>query len=634
MAGRMINGAAALAELIRPGGDIGDFGSHRVLPVLPELSGLLPSRGLRRGSTIAIGITPGSSVHQGALPTATPPPDGSRDLGDPVPGARRNLPRSAPGPGEARPSRRHGESPGFSRTGDPIREERAHDGLSDDSPDGWPASPGRRAGRGSASDIGDVSGGGGSGGDASDGGGGSSDNSGGAGSESGGGSSTGTGGSGGSRAGSGSGGSSTGTGGSGGSRVGGSGTAGTGSGGSGSGINSGGSAGAGGSGRRGGDGEDGGAVGGALATRGLSAAEGLSSAGGISLAGGGRPSSLTSVPSAGGVGFASSRGMPLTGSGSTSLLLALLAAASSAGSWCAVVGVPTLGALAAAESGIALDRLALVPNPGPEWPTVVAALIDGVDVVVIAVPGQVAASITSRLVARARQRGCVLVPYGRWDGADVTLQVTQGRWEGLGTGHGRLRRRKVTVVARGRGTAARPKEITMWMPGISASSPYGSPPEARARPTAVPSATTSTDDRAAPSSTPATRASTESGPLASVTPILSVAPDPSQSAPASVEAPSPDELDEGASHPGSEPASLERLTRGERSAGSGRSDSDGRSAGAGRLAGSDRSAGGGRLAGRSDSAGRSAGTGRLAGGWSVEGERSVDGGRSAGAGCA
>jgi hypothetical protein len=149
------------------------------------------------------------------------------------------------------------------------------------------------------------------------------------------------------------------------------------------------------------------------------------------------------------------------------LLLALLSAASSAGSWCAVVGLPTLGVLAAAESGIALERLALVPNPGPEWPTVVAALIDGVDVVVIAAPGPVSASIASRLVARARQRGCVLVPYGRWAGADVTLQVMQGRWEGLGLGHGRLRRRKVTVVARGRGAAARPKEVTMWMPGAA-----------------------------------------------------------------------------------------------------------------------------------------------------------------------
>ncbi|MDT0529462.1 hypothetical protein RM555_10730 [Micromonospora sp. DSM 115977] len=152
-------------------------------------------------------------------------------------------------------------------------------------------------------------------------------------------------------------------------------------------------------------------------------------------------------------------------SGGTSLVLALLAEASRAGSWCAVVGVPTFGAGAAAELGIALDRLALVPHPGPEWATVIAALIDGVDVVVAAVPTTVSASVANRLAARARQRGSVLVPYGRWDGADVTLQVVRGAWEGLGQGRGRLRRREVTVSARGRGAAARPKEIKVWLPG-------------------------------------------------------------------------------------------------------------------------------------------------------------------------
>ncbi len=162
-----------------------------------------------------------------------------------------------------------------------------------------------------------------------------------------------------------------------------------------------------------------------------------------------------------------SAGQSATAAGGTSLLLALLSEASRTGSWCAVVGVPSLGAIAAAESGIALDRLALVPDPGPDWPTVVAALIDGVDVIVLAVPGGVSASIASRLVARARQRGSVLVPYGDWSGADVTLRVLEGRWEGLDEGHGRLRRRQVRVLARGRGAAARPKEITMWMPGVT-----------------------------------------------------------------------------------------------------------------------------------------------------------------------
>src|SRR5262249_30046976 len=108
--------------------------------------------------------------------------------------------------------------------------------------------------------------------------------------------------------------------------------------------------------------------------------------------------------------------------GSTSLLFALLAGASAAGSWCAVVGLPRLGLVAAAEAGVAIDRLALVPNPGPEWASVVAALLDGVDIVVTATPGSVSPSVTGRLAARARQRGGVLIPVGaRWPGADLTL---------------------------------------------------------------------------------------------------------------------------------------------------------------------------------------------------------------------
>ena len=159
---------------------------------------------------------------------------------------------------------------------------------------------------------------------------------------------------------------------------------------------------------------------------------------------------------------------PRSPSGGTSLVYALIAEASRAGSWCAVVGVPAFGAVAAADGGVALERLALVPNPGPEWATVVAALIDGVDVVVLAVPGPgaVSGSVTARLAARARQRGSVLVPYGHWDGADLTLRVTRGRWEGLSSGRGRLRRREVTIVARGRGAATQPREITVWMPGF------------------------------------------------------------------------------------------------------------------------------------------------------------------------
>ena len=152
--------------------------------------------------------------------------------------------------------------------------------------------------------------------------------------------------------------------------------------------------------------------------------------------------------------------------GSTSLLLALLAEASAAGSWCAVVGLPHLGLVAAAEAGVAVNRLALVPNPGPEWASVTAALLDGVDIVVAVPPGPVAPQVSARLTARARQRGGVLVPIGGWPGADLTLELVGGAWHGLGQGRGRLRRREVEVVAHGRGAATRARRAHLWLPDV------------------------------------------------------------------------------------------------------------------------------------------------------------------------
>ena len=70
MAGRMINGAVAFSDFVRPARDMDESGAHRVLPVLPELSNLLPSQGLRRGSTVAIGLAPPASASRNAGPSA------------------------------------------------------------------------------------------------------------------------------------------------------------------------------------------------------------------------------------------------------------------------------------------------------------------------------------------------------------------------------------------------------------------------------------------------------------------------------------------------------------------------------------------------------------------------------------
>lgn len=141
--------------------------------------------------------------------------------------------------------------------------------------------------------------------------------------------------------------------------------------------------------------------------------------------------------------------------GASSLLLALLAEASTGGAWVGVVGRPELGLLAAAEAGVRLERLALVPRPGSDLMAVTVALLDGMDVVVVsgAARAGVRAADRQRLAARARQRGAVLLALGPWPGADLELSCAEPQWQGLGAGSGRLCARRLHVQLRGRGVA-------------------------------------------------------------------------------------------------------------------------------------------------------------------------------------
>jgi hypothetical protein len=159
------------------------------------------------------------------------------------------------------------------------------------------------------------------------------------------------------------------------------------------------------------------------------------------------------------------RGSTVVLTGSTSLLLATLCVPSRAGAWCAVVGRPTLGLAASAEYGIAMERLALVPEPGHRWQTVTAALLDALDVVAVRPTGRFGGRFggldARRLSGRARERGAVLISLGDWEGADVRLWVGDAGWSGLGQGHGRLRSRRMVVHARGRGAASQPRRTTL-----------------------------------------------------------------------------------------------------------------------------------------------------------------------------
>lgn len=162
------------------------------------------------------------------------------------------------------------------------------------------------------------------------------------------------------------------------------------------------------------------------------------------------------------------RGSTVVVHGSTSLLLAVLAGAMSGGCWAAVVGLPDFSPLAAADLGIAVHRLALVPRPGADLASVLGALLDGVEVVAVttkafAAAGQRGLTLARRLSARARNRGVVLLPFGHWawPGADVELRCPRPSWSGIGDNHGYLAGRRLVVTASGRGAGARPVRVVL-----------------------------------------------------------------------------------------------------------------------------------------------------------------------------
>jgi len=176
------------------------------------------------------------------------------------------------------------------------------------------------------------------------------------------------------------------------------------------------------------------------------------------------------------------------GPGATSLVLALAAGPSAAGSWTALVGLPSIGLMAADEAGVVLNRLFVVRPPTPKsWSGIVAALIGSVDVIVVDGRHRCGSRDQHRLAARLRERGSVLLRVGSGAeksssgrsgvGADVRLRVVTTEWEGLGDGHGILRRRLVDVRAEGRGASARPRSGRLFLPGpAGAPSAVGSTP--------------------------------------------------------------------------------------------------------------------------------------------------------------
>ena len=173
-------------------------------------------------------------------------------------------------------------------------------------------------------------------------------------------------------------------------------------------------------------------------------------------------------------GLPRGRTVACTGDAALSAALALSAAATRAGSWLAVVGVPQLGVGAALEAGVAIERLVLAqpPTTSRAWVTTVAALVEGFEVLVVAPPASLtehdARRLQSRIVARQSVLVVVHVPVppsvvvgsgvghrtgsgaSRVFSADLDVHANTESWSGIERGGSHITQRMVHLRVGGR----------------------------------------------------------------------------------------------------------------------------------------------------------------------------------------
>ncbi|WP_423464186.1 hypothetical protein ACO229_06430 [Promicromonospora sp. MS192] len=142
-------------------------------------------------------------------------------------------------------------------------------------------------------------------------------------------------------------------------------------------------------------------------------------------------------------------GAAVTVRGSASLMCWLLGV-TQRDRWVALVGWPELNPVALAEAGVDLERVVVIPEARGHVAVVLAALLDGVEIVVAGPRARLTASERRQLLARARQRAATILSPVSWEGSAFILDVEQARWSGPERGAYWLREAHLSVVRRSR----------------------------------------------------------------------------------------------------------------------------------------------------------------------------------------
>jgi hypothetical protein len=156
-------------------------------------------------------------------------------------------------------------------------------------------------------------------------------------------------------------------------------------------------------------------------------------------------------------GLVRGRALACRGAAATWVAMMLAAPSVAGGSWLGVIDVPELGLDAAAETGIALERIVRIDTGGVPsvWADSVAAACDGFEILLTslsAVGGRLTPATARKVLTRVRQRAAVLLVLGEHGPleCDGVIEGIEGSWSGLGVGHGHLRQRHLRIAASGR----------------------------------------------------------------------------------------------------------------------------------------------------------------------------------------
>lgn len=160
------------------------------------------------------------------------------------------------------------------------------------------------------------------------------------------------------------------------------------------------------------------------------------------------------------------RGVPAGGivhvSGSRTIVWSLAATLMGSRGWCVVIGLRDVGWYAAKQAGLDLARVLYLPTGAT--PPVLAAAIDGADVLIVGSARSLGAGDQRAVAGRLRNRGTRLITTIPWPGAtQITASVVHAH--GCDDGAGYLTERVIHARSEGRSVRlAAGDELTAYRP--------------------------------------------------------------------------------------------------------------------------------------------------------------------------